>query len=492
MKRSQDDSFALLALTVAVAWFGAVACSSEAEKGTRDSGVTADAGAEGRGGDGGGEGAGQLPDSAEGRALGWVMAALNGAPPTEEDVAARFSAAFLSQVPPAQVIDVLAQLSASGPWTVIGFEGPSGPSGQPGQPDLASLTAVVTRGDGRYWRILVALDGLGKIGGLLLVSAGDLDPALQSWDAIEQALTALPGKVNLLAAELGDDASSTACTPLHTVAADSSLTVGSTFKLWVLAALAEDIRVGKHTWTDTLAIQDQHKSLPSGMLQDQPVGTLLPLRTYANQMIAISDNTAADHLLFFVGRDVVEAMVSRTGHHDPMQNQPFLATRELFNLKLMATAAEQQSYVGASVTERRALLETYNAAYDPRLYTGLLWTQPRAIDKLEWFATPGDLCGVVRALRDYGDQAATQPVRDILAANPGIGDASGAFSYIGFKGGSEPGVLNLTWLLRRRVDQKWLFLTMGFNDPTREVDEDTAVYLAAAARGLLGAPPATN
>ncbi|MEO5769752.1 MAG: hypothetical protein ABIS92_15470, partial [Polyangia bacterium] len=88
--------------------------------------------------------------------------------------------------------------------------------------------------------------------------------------------------------------------------------------------------------------------------------------------------------------------------------------------------------------------------------------------------------------------AATQPVRDILAANPGIGDASGAFSYIGFKGGSEPGVLNVTWLLRRRVDQKWLFLTMGFNDPTREVDEDTAVYLAAAARGLLGTPPATN
>ena len=453
------NRFILLTLSITVA------CSSGGEKGKGDAGVTADGG-------------GKLPDSPAGQAVGWVLAGINGVLPTEEDVAARFSATFLSQIPPAQVIDVLAELSAAAPWTANTIDGPR---------DGTTLTAVVTRGDGRYWRIFVDLDGMGKIAGLLLVSAGDLDPALQSWPAIEQAASALPGKVNLLAAEIGDDASSTGCTPLRALAGDTSLAVGSTFKLWVLAALAEEIHAGKKAWTDMLAIQDQHKSLPSGVLQDQPDGTSLPLRTYASQMIAISDNTAADHLLFFLGRDVVEAMLSRTGHHDPAQDQPFLSTREMFNLKLMVTAAEQQRYLAASTTERRALLDTFDAAYDPRLYTGLPWSQPRAIDTLEWFGTPADLCGVMRALRDYGEQPATQPVRDILAASPGIADASRAFSYIGFKGGSEPGVLNMTWLLRRRSDQKWLFLTMGFNDQTSEVDADTAVYLAAAARALLGA-----
>ena len=41
---------------------------------------------------------------------------------------------------------------------------------------------------------------------------------------------------------------------------------------------------------------------------------------------------------------------------------------------------------------------------------------------------------------------ATAPVLDVLAINPGIADATGAFAYIGYKGGSEPGVLNLTYV----------------------------------------------
>ena len=40
----------------------------------------------------------------------------------------------------------------------------------------------------------------------------------------------------------------------------------------------------------------------------------------------------------------------------------------------------------------------------------------------------------------------------ILAINPGLAPAQrGGFAYVGYKGGSEPGVLNLTWLVRNRA-----------------------------------------
>ena len=44
-------------------------------------------------------------------------------------------------------------------------------------------------------------------------------------------------------------------------------------------------------------------------------------------MIAISDNTATDHLIDLVGRDRVEAALTVFGHSDPAMTVPFLTTR---------------------------------------------------------------------------------------------------------------------------------------------------------------------
>lgn len=409
------------------------------------------------------------------RALDWVLGALNGDPLTESDVAARFAPSFLAQVTAAQVIEVLQQLSVARPFTLIRLEG---------APTARTLVAVVTNGSQQYGRIAIATDVAGRMQSLLLQSAGDLDPALSSWTAIDQAVSALAPKAHLLAATLDDSG----CVPTHALAAETSLAIGSSFKLWILAALGEDIAAGRHAWTDTVPIADAHKSLPSGVLQDQPAGTPVSLLALANNMISISDNTATDHLLFFLGRPTVEAMLATTAHHDPTLNQPFLSTRDMFNLKLMVTPAEQQAYIAAGVAERRMLLETFDTTYDPRTYQGPDWQTPRAIDTLEWFATPGDLCNVMRALKTAGDQPPTARLHDVLSLNPGIPDPAGAFSYVGFKGGSEPGVLNVTWLLQRKVDRKWLFFTMTFNDAQNALDEDQALYVAGAARALLSTP----
>ena len=449
--------------------------SSHAPPGDGGTPGDSDGGAADGVGDGAVNGGLAPPDSPAGRAVAWLVRGANGTVPTQAEVTTEFAPAFLQEVPAADVIDLLAQIAQAKPWTVTGFEGSS---------SATALVAVLRRGDGQYWRLAVNVDVQGRIAGALIQPAADLDPELDSWDEIDAAVAALAPRANLLAATM-DDAG---CTPLHAVAADASLGIGSAFKLWVLAAVAADVAAGRRAWTDMIPIDDAHKSLPSGTLQNQPAGTLLPLRTFANQMISISDNTAADHLLFLVGRTAVESAVASTGHHAASENQPFLATRELFNLKLMVTDAERQAFVAAGVDERRRLLDAYDAAYDPRTYAGPAWTAPKSIETLEWFATPGDLCGVMRALRDAGGQAVTAPVLDVLALNPGIADVPHAFSYVGYKGGSEPGVMNLTWLLRRGTDQPWLFFTVGWNDPARPLDEDRAVYVAGAGRAMLARP----
>ena len=416
----------------------------------------------------------QPPATPAGARLTWVLAALNGAPVSVADANANFTTGFLAQVPVAQLQAVFAQLAAAAPWTLMGLDGPSTPS---------SLVAIVRRGDGQYWRIVVQTSPAesDRMNGLFLAPAGDLDPTLASFAAIDDAVQELAPAVNLLVASV--DASG-GCTSLHALHPEASLAIGSTFKLYVLAALAASIEAGQREWTDTIAIQDQYKSLPSGDLQDQPVGTLLPVLTFAEKMISISDNTATDHLLFTVGREAVETMLTTARHHEPALDVPFIGTRELFTLKLMLSPAEQDAYVAASVDEKRTLLAGYAATRDPRTYTGT-WTTPLRIDTLEWFASPDDLCNVMATLKGYGEQPATAPVHDVLALNPGLPDPGQAFTYIGFKGGSEPGVLNLTWLVQRASDQEWRFLSLGFNDTTKDVPTEQILYVAGAARALL-------
>jgi beta-lactamase class A len=203
-------------------------------------------------------------------------------------------------------------------------------------------------------------------------------------------------------------------------------------------------------------------------------------------MISISDNTAADHLLFFVGRTNVEAMLATTKHHDPTQNQPFLSTRELFDLKLLATPQDRTTYENDSIADRRTVLQTYDDTLDPRTATNASsWTLPIEIDKLEWFATPMDLCNVMAALKAYGDKPGTTEVSHALSINPGLPDDAKLFSYVGYKGGSEPGVLTMSWLLQRKSDKAWRFYTVELNDTAKAIDEDAATYLAGAGRAQM-------
>ena len=67
---------------------------------------------------------------------------------------------------------------------------------------------------------------------------------------------------------------------------------------------------------------------------------------------------------------------------------------------------------------------------------------------------------------------------DILAVSPQLSEKQRAgWSYAGFKGGSEPGVLNLTWLLKDEAGQ-WHMLAASWLNPEEAV-ENAALGLLA-------------
>jgi hypothetical protein len=198
-------------------------------------------------------------------------------------------------------------------------------------------------------------------------------------------------------------------------------------------------------------------------------------------MISISDNTATDVLLYTVGRDHVEAAVRASGHAHPERNVPFLGTRELFWMKLNLDEPAIAAFAARPSQERRAFLDGLAGKPAPA-YDEAAWQAPRSITTLEWFASATDLCRLAATLVARGDQTALA----ILAKNPGM-TPSADFPYVGFKGGSEPGVLNGTWILRRR-DARWFVVTLGITSP-RPVDEAWAVALAQSAITLLSRAP---
>jgi hypothetical protein len=232
------------------------------------------------------------------------------------------------------------------------------------------------------------------------------------------------------------------CEPLLQVDADRSQPVGSAFKLWVLAALSKQVATGKLRWTDPVVIRDQLDSLPSGTTQNDPDGSTRTVRELAERMIAISDNTATDHLIVQVGRDAVQRAVAESGHAHPEVDRPFLTTREMFILKFGEDAALRSDYLAANEAGRRKLLGTRVAsARLPDLVEAerKIAAGPLLIHEVEWFGSAFDLCRVWLAL------AADPAAREILALNPGVHAVPGRWSYLGFKGGSESGVLATAW-----------------------------------------------
>jgi beta-lactamase class A len=392
--------------------------------------------------------------------VGQVVALLRG----QGDPAALFTPAFLAQVPAAQVRAVARQLTAQY-GAVRGLERLDALSPQAGVMHVAFARAIV--------HIQIAIDPRppGRIGGLLVTGA---DMRGDSLSAIIAEIDALPGQTAMSVTRLGDGP------PVVSASLDPDrpLAIGSAFKLFILAELSRQVQAGERRWSDVVALD--RRSIPSGTLQAWPPGAPVTLHTLAALMISVSDNSAADMLLHILGREHVERMMATIGVEAAARNRPLLSTLEMAAIKT-APAPALNAWLQADEAGRRRMLASDYATADPaRIDVARFTGNPLHIDSIEWFASAADMVRVMDWLRREGDEAA----RAILAINPGVAQLRNDLAYVGFKGGSEPGVLNLTWLVRSRAGA-WHAVAGTWNNPAAPLDEPRFIGLMTRAVRLV-------
>lgn len=372
------------------------------------------------------------------------------------DVPRSFAASFLAAVPEADLRALAARLVEQlGKAKGIAGLTPTGPS-------KARLSILFERGAATA-ELVIAPSGAQQIIGLRITGTeADAVSRLKTLEDVAKAISELPGRTGFIVADPA------AKKPEASLAPDRAIGIGSTFKLVILAEIVRAVEAGERRWDDLVPIDGSE--LPGGTFRDLPKGSQIPLRGLAEAMIRTSDNSATDMLIRFLGRERIEAMQAQVGMQKP--NEPFLATLEAFKLKGAKGGELGRRYVSLGTAARRAMLDGELASV-PASEIGPLFADDRPVmaDSIEWFASPADLVRVMAWLKDRRQRPAGAEALRILALNPGpVSDLAGRFAYIGYKGGSEPGLLSMTLLLRDKRE-RWRVISASWTDPNDPVDE---------------------
>lgn len=323
-----------------------------------------------------------------------LQAALEQFASTPKLDAAQFSTTFLAAAPLAQIEAIRAQMKTQlGDYRSVGF-------------DAGRYQLVYQKG--RVPVTFVYLNADGKIDGLLLGPP----KSVSLRDALE-TLERRSGTVGYRIIEGREQ--------LAAFNAQRPMSVGSAFKLSVLAALDAQVAAGKRHWGDIATLTDRMKSVPSGRLQNWPSGTPFTLASLAGAMISESDNTATDALILTLGRSAIEPYAEG--------NVPFMTTRNLFALKTKGADADRETWRQGTIAQKRALLDALDAR---KPVIDRLDLSPAYLD-IEWHYSPAQLCALMERVRHL----------DLTTINPGLAKQAD-WDRVSFKGGSDAGVVSLT------------------------------------------------
>ncbi|HUR05413.1 MAG TPA: serine hydrolase [Nonomuraea sp.] len=400
----------------------------------------------------------EIPATPVGQQLRWLLDAPARAPLGQAELAEHLAPAFLEHVPAAKFNETLVSLRGIRLEKIIG----AAPT---------ALVAHVLVG-AQTLKLTLSVDATGKINGARFSVPATPQPSPTSWDELDRRARKAAARVGFLAAEVKADGT---CRPVHAVTGGVARPLGSMFKLYVLGAVAKKIEQGRFSWDTAMTIKPELKSLPSGRLQDRPDNSQVPVLEAAKLMIAISDNTGADLLLHQAGRTSVERTVrSWRGQ----TKRPFLSTRELFALKGADYPRHAKEYLSRDTAGRRAYL---SEVVDKLPLTSVTaWPAPRELDSVEWFGSPADICRAYAGLATSRDKR----IGEVMSQNTGgINLPAKEWPTVWYKGGSEPGVLDLSYLARTPSGRTFMVTAMA-SDPSAALNEDQ-VYeeLVALARG---------
>lgn len=412
-----------------------------------------------------------LPDSAVGERFGQILTASLDGSLSEELIVDSATEFFIEQISPATLLSASAQLPP-----LLGLSPVV--SGVQTATEHHLVGTLLNPTDGSTYSFVAGVEVEPPH---RLVTFGVVperppvaDASIDDLDAARAAWAALASDGELLIEEIGPNSEGAECG-----VGGQPLAIGSAVKFYVLGAVAGLIESGAREWSDDVVIEDRLRSLPSGQLQVEEAGAVLSVIEAAELMLGISDNTATDHLIDLVGRESVEAELEVLGHGSPELNRPFLTSTELFKLKL-GDPIRLGFYAEGGESERREILADLVSEPLPEIEPGD-FLRPRAID-VEWLASGPDLCRAVVGLDARSEQ---QPeIARALRANRGLPLSREDWPVVAFKGGSEPGVLNLTWLVEH-ADGRRFVVSGTANDASSTIDQGAALAIAARVFELL-------
>jgi hypothetical protein len=239
---------------------------------------------------------------------------------------------------------------------------------------------------------------------------------------------------------------------------DIAMPIGSSFKLFLLKALEDDVAAGRRSWTDIIELREEWKSFPSGILQDWNPGSRHSLETMAGLMMSLSDNTATDHIFNTLGTETVRRYFPESCR-DVINTSQTLKLKFFYPDKAAEFVKADQGRKDAILREMDAIVPSTIASYSS-IY-GL--KDPVLIDELEWFVSTRKLCETIWSLRE-----STR-----IRINPATGLIDKSEWHIaGFKGGSEPGVLNYTWILQKTPSSPIFTLSCTACNSKKAIDSD--------------------
>lgn len=275
-----------------------------------------------------------------------------------------------------------------------------------------------------------------------------------SFENISEELKKMPGKVSicLLRHNENDNGEEEIFTFQHKL----ELGVGSSFKLYLLKALDDAVSEGEFKMSDLIALKNENFSFPSGILQEWPAQSQHTLDTLAGLMISLSDNTATDHIFNLLGEQ-------RLRDYFPKSCKEMLNTSQFIKLKFFYKELAKE-YVSASQQRKEDILREIDGKNAKDLDLSFINTQPQKpflIEEIEWQISTLDLCRIAYSLRE----------NRLLRINPAQGITKKAdWHIVGFKGGSEPGVLNFTWVVQRTEQSPFYTLSCTANNSEKNID----------------------
>lgn len=415
------------------------------------------------------------PPTTEREVLEWYIEVINGrANVTEEMFIDIFSDEFRDEITYEAFGALNSQVVPNGPYTIDNVL----PAGDDG------FVAVLLASDGTTLSVKIEVDEDGDVDGLSIepTDAAELvDEPANLDEAIDQLSEY--GRLHWVASRIEHNDIVTECVRLDGEGDDNPIAVGSAIKLYVLGALADEITEGDIGWDTELELTDEMKSLPGGILQDRPGESIVRVEEAAQLMIEISDNTAADLLVNTLGAETVEETQAIWGHDDPELNIPMMTTRQLFALKVAAPTTQDRYLAADDATQREILAEMSDVPLDQIPVEAFL-TDPVRPSKLDWFASPSDLCEVLSGLLQAGrTHDELEPIEHALTENPGV--PSDQWSTIAYKGGNEPGLVTMAWVMENPDGDLYSFVASLVSD-TERLDSAQIPLLMAAARDFVG------